>query len=152
MLLGTVAYLGAQLQALGVVIEAVFGTHAALGAWSLPAAMAVGLVVIVAYAVAGGMVAGVYTDLLQGGLMVLAAGGVFVYALRSGGGLGAIARQVAASPEFGPAFLDPLGNVPVFTAVGFFFALLGRRAGAAAHAAQVLHAARGRRCSSGCPR
>jgi Na+/proline symporter len=120
-LLGTVAYLGAQLQALGVVIEAVFGTRAMLGEWSLPAAMAIGLVVIVAYAAAGGMVAGVYTDLVQGGLMVLAAGGVFVYALRSGGGLGAIARQIAAAPEFGPAFLDPLGNVPVFTAVGFFF-------------------------------
>ncbi len=120
-LLGTVAYLGAQLQALGVVIEAVFGTRAALGEWSLPAAMAVGLVVIAGYAVAGGMVAGVYTDLFQGALMVLAAAGVFVYALRSGGGLGAIARDVAAAPEFGPAFLDPLGNVPVFTAVGFFF-------------------------------
>ena len=120
-LLGTVAYLGAQLQALGVVIEAVFGTRGQLGDWSLPVAMAIGLVVVVAYAIAGGMVAGVYTDLFQGGLMVLAAAGVFFFALRSGGGLGAIARDVAASPRFGPAFLDPLGNVPVFTAVGFFF-------------------------------
>ena len=120
-LLGTVAYLGAQLQALGVVIEAVFGTRELLGEWSLPVAVGIGLVVIVAYAVAGGMMAGVYTDLLQGLLMVGAAGGVFYYALRSGGGLEAIARDVAASPEFGPAFLDPLGNVSIFTAVGFFF-------------------------------
>ena len=120
-LLGTVAYLGAQLQALGVVIEAVFGTRELFGAWSLPAAMAIGLVVIVAYSVAGGMVAGVYTDLFQGLLMLLSAAGVFYYALRSGGGLGEIARDIAASPEFGPAFVDPLGNVPVATAVGFFF-------------------------------
>jgi Na+/proline symporter len=119
-LLGTVAYLGAQLQALGVVIEAVFGTRALLGPWSLPVAMALGLVVIVAYAVAGGMLAGVYTDLVQGLLMVLAAGGVFVYALRSGGGLGGMARDLAASAEFGPAFLDPLGSAPVFTGLGFF--------------------------------
>ena len=120
-LLGTVAYLGAQLQALGVVIEAVFGTRELLGPWSLPAAMAVGLVVIVAYSVAGGMVAGVYTDLFQGLLMLVSAAAVFYYALRSGGGLGEIARDIAASPEFGPAFLDPLGNVPVLTAAGFFF-------------------------------
>ena len=120
-LLGTVAYLGAQLQALGVLIEAVFGTRGLLGDWSLPAAMGIGVVVIAAYAIAGGMVAGVYTDLFQGLLMVLAAGGVFFWAMRSGGGLSAIAHDIAASPEFGPAFLDPLGNVPIFTAVGFFF-------------------------------
>jgi Na+/proline symporter len=120
-LLGTVAYLGAQLQALGIVIEAVFGTREMLGEWSLPAAMAIGLVVIAAYAIAGGMIAGVYTDVVQGLLMILAAGGVFFYAMRSGGGLSSIARDIAAAPDFGPAFLDPLGNVPIFTAVGFFF-------------------------------
>ncbi len=120
-LLGTVAYLGAQLQALGVLIEAVFGIREPLGGWSLPVAMAIGLAVIVAYAVAGGMVAGVYTDLFQGLLMLAAAAGVFYYAMRSGGGLGSIAHDIATSPEFGPAFVDPLGNVPIFTAVGFFF-------------------------------
>ncbi len=120
-LLGTVGYLGAQLQALAVVIEAVFGTREIFGEASLAVGMAIGLVVIVFYATAGGMVAGVYTDLLQGALMVVAAAGVFFYALASGGGLESIARTVSESPELGPAFLDPLGNVPVFTAIGFLF-------------------------------
>jgi Na+/proline symporter len=120
-LLGTIAYLGAQLQALGVVIEAVFGTRELFGEASLAVGMGIGVVVIVVYAAAGGMVAGVYTDLVQGLLMVLAAAAVFYYALRSGGGLERIARTLGDSPEFGPGFLDPLGGVPIFTAIGFFF-------------------------------
>jgi len=92
-----------------------------LGPWSLAAAMAVGLVVVLFYSTAGGMVAGVYTDLFQGSLMVVAASAVFVYALRAGGGFGAIAAASAGSDRFGPAFLDPLGTVPVATALGFFF-------------------------------
>ena len=118
---GTIGYLGAQLQALGLLIEAVFGAKNALGAWSLPVSMAIGLVVVVFYATAGGMVAGVYTDLLQGVLMVGTAVAVFWYALEAGGGLPAMARSIVASESFGPEFLDPLGGLPVFTAVGFFF-------------------------------
>ncbi|MEE8524475.1 MAG: sodium/proline symporter [Thermoanaerobaculia bacterium] len=120
-IVGTLGYLGAQLQAMGVVIEAIFGTRELFGAWSPIVAMAAGLVVVLAYAVAGGMMAGVYTDVFQGTLMVGAAVAVFYYALKSGGGLEAIARQIATSDAFGPEHLDPLGNVPVFTAMGFFF-------------------------------
>lgn len=118
---GTVGYLGAQLQALGVLLEGIFGTRELLGGWSLPIAMAVGLVVVLAYAIAGGMVAGVYTDLFQGTIMVGAAAAVFYFALTSGRGLESITRRIAASEAFGPSFLDPLGNLPVFTAIGFFF-------------------------------
>jgi len=65
-------------------------------------------------------VAGVYTDLLQGILMVGAAVAVFYYALRAGGGLQPMARAIAESDRFGPGHLDPLGAIPVFTAMGFF--------------------------------
>ena len=118
---GTLGYLGAQLQALGVVIEAIFGTREAFGDHSLAVAMAIGLVVVLFYSVAGGMVAGVYTDVFQGALMVGAALSVFYYALESAGGLGEISRQIIQAEAFGPSFLDPLGNGPVFTAMGFFF-------------------------------
>jgi len=110
---GTVGYLGAQLQALGLVLDSIFGTGLAAG-------MAVGVVVVLAYATAGGMVAGVYTDVVQGALMIAAALGVFYYALESGGGLGAIGRTLAESGDFGPGFLDPLGAAPL-TALGFYF-------------------------------
>ncbi len=119
--IGTLGYLGAQLQAMGVMIESIFGTRETFGEWSLAFAMAVGLVVVLFYAIAGGMVAGVYTDVFQGTLMVGAAVAVFYYAIDSGGGLETIARQIAGSDAFGPDFLDPLGNLPVFTAMGFFF-------------------------------
>ncbi len=118
---GTLGYLGAQLQAMAVMIESIFGTRELFGDWSLAVAMAAGVAVVLAYAVAGGMVAGVYTDVFQGTLMVGAAVAVFHYALESGGGLGSIARRIAESETFGPGFLDPLGNVPVLTAMGFFF-------------------------------
>ena len=120
-LVASVGYLGAQLQAAGIIVESLLGTDQWFGEWSLLVAMAIGLAVVLAYAVAGGMVAGVYTDLLQGILMLTAALGVFYYALRSGGGLESMARRIVASEEFGPRFLDPLGNVPALTALGFFF-------------------------------
>ncbi len=120
-IVGTIGYLGAQLQAMGIIIESIFGTKAMFGEWSLAVAMAGGLIVVLSYAVAGGMVAGVYTDLFQGTLMVGAAIAVFYYALDSGGGLESISRQIVASDSFGPEFLDPLGNIPLFTAIGFFF-------------------------------
>jgi Na+/proline symporter len=120
-IVGTVGYLGAQLQALGILIEAIFGTKELLGPWSLAVAMGVGVLVIVFYAAAGGMVAGVYTDLFQGTLMVGAAVAVFYYALKVGGGLEPMARAIVESESFGPGHLDPLGAIPLFTAMGFFF-------------------------------
>ncbi len=120
-LLGTVAYLGAQLQALGIVIEAVFGTRAAFGEASPAVALGLGALVMVLYAAAGGMVAGVYTDLVQGLLMIVAAAGVVYVALASGGGLERIARSIVESPDYGASFLDPLGGVPIYTSLGFFF-------------------------------
>jgi Na+/proline symporter len=120
-IVGTIGYLGAQLQALGIIIEAIFGTRETLGAWSLAAAMAIGLLVVVFYATAGGMVSGVYTDLFQGTLMIGAAIAVFHYALKAGGGLETMARTIVESDRFGPDHLDPLGAIPIFTALGFFF-------------------------------
>jgi Na+/proline symporter len=137
-LVGTVAYLGAQLRALGVLIEAIFGTSRPLGGageGGLGWAVAVGVALVLAYAVAGGMVAGVYTDLIQGVLMMAAGVAVFYWAIRAGGGLSAIAADVSASPDFGPRFLDPLGTVPPATAFGF---LLGFSVGVLGQP-QMLH-------------
>ena len=114
--MGTVGYLGVQLQALGLIFEAVFGTRE----WGAPLAITAGIVILVFYGVAGGMVAGVYTDLVQGGIMVLASVTLFSQILSRGGGLGGMARSIAASDLFGPEFLDPLGGAPLLTAVGFF--------------------------------
>ena len=117
---GTIGYLGAQVQALGILLESVFHTRAILGAWSLPGAMAVGLAVLLLYSALGGMVAGVYTDLLQGAIMMVAAIAVFWRALAATGGLSSIARAIVASPSFGAGFLQPFGRAPAGMVLGFF--------------------------------
>lgn len=119
--IGTIGYLGAQLQAMGVMVSAIFGLDQYLGEWALPLAMAAGLLVILVYAVAGGMVAGVYTDVFQGALMIGAAVAVFYYAMDAGGGIGRITTSIIESETFGPDFFDPFGGVGVFAAMGFFF-------------------------------
>lgn len=120
-LVGTVSYLGVQVLALGRLLEPVLGLPELVGDWSLPVALVLGLGVLLFYAVVGGMVAGVYTDLLQGVLMMLAALLVFAYAMASGGGLGGIVESVAGSELFGPGHLEPFGKIPAATAFGFFF-------------------------------
>jgi len=112
---GSVAYLGLQLRAAGILIQAVFGMR------SLLLATLVGLAVLMLYSTLGGMVAGVYTDLLQGGLMLTVALAVFVQALRVVGGWSAMTASIAAAPQFGPSFLQPFGEASPFTAFGFFF-------------------------------
>ena len=78
--------------------------------------------VVVFYAIAGGMMAGVYTDLFQGALMVVAAIAVFVYALRAAGGLARdhrahrrdrLASARASSTRWAPSRSSPRS--------GFFF-------------------------------
>ncbi len=119
-LVGTLAYLGAQLQALALVVEAVFGLRELAGEGAPLLAMALGLAVVLAYSVAGGMVAGAWTDAVQGFLMMVAAVAVFAVALGRGGGVSGIVEAVTASPDFGPGFFDPFATAPVLTVAGFF--------------------------------
>jgi Na+/proline symporter len=113
-LVGTIGYLGTQLLALGRLLESVLGL-------SLGAGVAIGLGVLLFYSVAGGALAGVYTDLFQGTLMILAAMAVFWCAMDVAGGLAGITASIAGSPRFGRQFLEPFGKTPVLTALGFYF-------------------------------
>jgi SSS family transporter len=114
-LIGTIGYLGAQLLALGTVLESALG----LQSWGL--AVALGTAVILFYSTAGGMVAGIWTDVFQGALMLLAAVAVFLYAMDAGGGFGEIARSISHSETFGRQFLEPFGKTPALMPLGFFF-------------------------------
>jgi Na+/proline symporter len=112
---GSVAYLGAQFLALGVLLQAIFGFE------TLGVAIAVGLVVVVGYSVAGGMVAGVYTDVVQGAIMLLAAVAIFARALDVTGGWTAMIESIVTADAFGPTFVEPFGEVGPLVAFGFFF-------------------------------
>jgi SSS family transporter len=113
--LGSVGYLGAQLLALGVMVQSV------LSLGSLALGIAIGLAVVLAYTAAGGMRSGVYADVLQGCLMLAAAVGVFFHAIHVAGGWTELTRSLANSERFGPSFLDPVGRASVRTAFGLFF-------------------------------
>jgi Na+/proline symporter len=119
--IGAIGYLGVQILAAGRLIEVVFHTRESFGAWSLPLAVFLGLTIVLIYSVAGGMLAGVYTDLIQGALMMVVAMVVFGYALSAGGGWNGIVDSIAADSRYGESFLNPLGRIPLFQAFGFFF-------------------------------
>ena len=109
-LLGVIGYLGTQVMAIGWVMVAVFGL-------SLPAAITIGLAVLAFYSIAGGIIAGVYTDLFQGVLMLGCALAVTYYALASGGGLDAISETLwKADPEL----IGPWGTRGAVTALSWF--------------------------------
>ncbi len=109
-LLGVIGYLGTQVLAMGMVLMVVLGVD-------LPMAMLIGLGVLAFYSVAGGIIAGVYTDLFQGILMVVAAAGVLYYTLQLGGGLGNISKTLW---EMEPNFIGPWGTRGSITAISWY--------------------------------
>ena len=110
-LVAIVGYMATNILALGLVLDAVFGTGLSVGIW-------VGAGVVLAYSAAGGMLAGVYTDVFQGAVMAVSSVLVFWYALRTGGGLSGISTTILAAD---PAFLGPWGKLTPLAALSFFF-------------------------------
>lgn len=119
-LVGTVGYLAAQLLALGILIETILGTRHFFGERSLLVAMSIGLGILVFYSVLGGMLAGVYTDLVQGAVMLVGSLLVFGQTLKAGGGISGMASSILAS-EGMEGFFEPFARVPFSVALGFFF-------------------------------
>jgi len=116
---GSIGYLGAQGLALGIALEGAFGLEARLGGAALPAATALGVAILVAYTVAGGMVASAWTDVLQGTIMLLCGVAVCAVALDATGGLAALLGAIERSEAFGARFLEPLGASPA-SGLGFY--------------------------------
>jgi Na+/proline symporter len=110
-LVAIVGYMATNFLALGLVVDSVFGTGLSVGIW-------VGAGVVLAYSAAGGMLAGVYTDVFQGAVMAAASVLVFGYAVVTGGGLGRISTTILAAD---PGFLGPWGKLTPLAALSFFF-------------------------------
>ncbi|WP_251331078.1 sodium:solute symporter family transporter [Haloplanus pelagicus] len=110
-LLGVISYLAVQLKAMGFVLADILGTSELV-------AVVLATVVIAAYTIGGGMIAGVFTDLVQGGIMVVGSILVFFFALDYGGGFQQMSREIATNnPEFAGAF----GSFPVMLALSWYF-------------------------------
>lgn len=109
-LLGVIGYMATQVAGLGVVMNSVFGMGQDWGIW-------IGTAVVLAYAVTGGIKAGIYTDLAQGVLMAAASVLVFFFVLDSGDGLTGISRSILASE---PVFLSPWGLYTPLAAISLY--------------------------------
>ena len=110
-LIAVIGYMATNLLALGIVIEAIFGTSLAAGIW-------IGTAVILAYSVAGGILAGIFTDVFQGSVMAISSLMVVAFALKAGGGLTHISQTIMQADA---KFLGPWGNAGPITALSFFF-------------------------------
>lgn len=113
-IIAVVGYMATNILALGLVIDAVFGVGLTTGIW-------LGMAITLAYSVAGGILAGVYTDVFQGTLMAVASLLVFMYAMQAGGGgdgLAGISRTISAAD---PDFFGPWGKLTPMAALSLFF-------------------------------
>lgn len=111
LLIAVIGYMATNLLALGLVIDSIFGTGLAAGVW-------MGMAIVLAYSVAGGILAGVYTDVFQGTLMAVASVLVFVFTLKVGGGMGGISTTILGAD---PDFLGPFGKMGPLAALSLFF-------------------------------
>ena len=110
-LIAVIGYMATNILALGLVIDAIFGTGLTWGVW-------IGMAIVLGYSVAGGILAGVYTDMFQGSLMAVASVLVFIYTLKVGGGMGGISRTIL---ENDAAFMGPFGKMGAVAALSLFF-------------------------------
>lgn len=103
MILGAIGYMTAQIVAAGVITSLLLGIPFAAATW-------VGAVVVAIYTMAGGMLAAVWTDLVQGIVMIAMSIVIFGIAMASGGGWSAIMGTLAGEDI---AFVSLDGVKPV---------------------------------------
>jgi Na+/proline symporter len=118
-LLGVVGYLATQILAMAIVLQSILERTEVFAEASLVSCMAVSCAVLVFYCVTGGIIASVYTDLVQGTVMVVASLLVFVTALYTveGGAAGAVAAIGADDPEA----IGPWGTLGVLGCLSWYF-------------------------------
>lgn len=109
-LLGVIGYLATQTLAMGHIFSRIFDID-------LTTAVILGVAIVAAYAVAGGMIAGIYTDVAQGAIMVFAALIVFVLALQTGGGMGNMVQSIGAQD---PDWVSPFGVLGPGVVLGWY--------------------------------
>ncbi|MGD2134099.1 MAG: hypothetical protein PVI23_15000 [Maricaulaceae bacterium] len=118
-ILGVLGYLATQILAMAVVFKSVLDATPFFEAVPLYLCAAISLAVLVFYAVTGGIIASVYTDLVQGGIMVIA--GILVVWTAATVFDGGFAEASAHILEDDPEAIMPWGTLgPVAVAAWFF--------------------------------
>ena len=118
-LLGVVGYLATQILAMAIVLQSILERTTVFAETGLVACMAVSCAVLVFYCVTGGIIASVYTDLVQGAVMVVASLLVFFTALFAveGGAAGVVEVIGADDPEA----IGPWGTLGMLGCLSWYF-------------------------------
>ena len=118
-LIGVIGYLATQILAMAIVLQDILQ---GAGVWtdvSLGVSVAISCSVLLFYTVTGGILASVYTDLIQGGVMVAASVLVFVTVLTTfDGGLTEISQIIMADDT---EAIGPWGTLGIMGCLSWFF-------------------------------
>ncbi|MEO1514841.1 MAG: hypothetical protein AAFV95_07505 [Bacteroidota bacterium] len=118
-LLGVLGYLATQILAMSVVLQDILRATAVLSDISLESCLAISCFILVFYSVTGGIVASVYTDLIQGGVMIVAATLVFFTVLFTfDGGFTEVSQTIAADDR---EAIGPWGTLGMIGCLSWFF-------------------------------
>ena len=118
-LAGVICYLGAQVLAMATVLQDILADVSWIGTLRLEVCLTVSCAVLVFYCVTGGIIASVYTDLVQGLIMVVAALLVMVTAASrvENGFTGMSAAILADDPEA----MSPWGTLGMIGCLSWYF-------------------------------
>jgi SSS family transporter len=118
-ILGVMGYLATQILAMAVVLRDILIQSDYVADISLALCVFISCAVLVFYAVAGGIVASVYTDLVQGGVMVIAAILIFFTVMTTYDGGFTEISQIIGSDD--PEAIGPWGTMGMIGCLSWFF-------------------------------
>lgn len=117
--LGVMGYLATQILAMAVVMQAILSGTSLFADISLVSCVFISSAVLIFYCVTGGIIASVYTDVVQGALMVVAGSLILITAASvfDGGMQEATSVILADDPET----MLPFGAAGIMASLGWFF-------------------------------
>jgi SSS family transporter len=116
-LLGVMGYLATQILAMAIVLQTIL--KSTMGDITLVACVAIACAVLVFYCVTGGIIASVYTDVVQGGVMILAAVFIFITALFAV--QGGPTETVTLIMQDDPEAIGPWGTLGMMGCLSWYF-------------------------------
>ncbi len=126
-LLGVLGYLATQMLAMATVLQSILVNSNFWPDASFIACVIISSSVLVFYCVTGGMIASVYTDLIQGSIMAVAGVLVFIAAFSAVDGGAAGISSIISGDD--PESMGPWGTIGIFACLSWFFMFTVGQAG-----------------------
>ncbi len=117
--LGVMGYMATQILAMAIVLKTLLSSTSMFSEISLIACAIISTTVLLFYSVTGGIIASVYTDLIQGSVMVVAGVLVFFTAINVFDGGMQEASMILFADD--PESIMPFGTAGIMTCIGWFF-------------------------------